>query len=183
MANTKNMDIENVNIGDIDTKLEDLMTPYHEIMQVNGNALYLGNQSAVGAPADAWNYSNDDIKLIGDLLKELGIKTIVCCADGICKFPGEFVYYQIPARDTPKFDYFAYFDIAADSIHAGLQRGSVIVHCNAGVSRSTTALIAYLIKYHKMSLYTAVHNIRTIRSCIDISNFYDQLETYVSVQL
>ena len=162
-------------------QLEDLLTPYHEIIQIESNKIYLGNQTAVGAPPDIWNYNEENIEEISNLLKRLNIKTIICCADNICKFPNDFTYYQIPARDTPKFNYNDYFDIVADNINNSLKNGNVIIHCNAGVSRSATALIAYLIKYQNMNLDDAINHVKSKRSCIDITNFYDQLKKFKDI--
>ena len=36
-------------------------------------------------------------------------------------------------------------------IENGLKQGNVLVHCAAGVSRSASAIIAYLMKYKKIS--------------------------------
>lgn len=166
------------NIENIDQELNDLMTPFHEIIEVNGNIIYLANQSAVGAPPDIWNYTQEDIDAIKENLKLLNIATIICCADDICVFPNDFTYYQIPARDTPSFKYIEYFDLVAFYINESLQYGSVMIHCNAGVSRSASALIAYFIKYLNMSLHDAIRYVKSKRTCVNVNNFYEQLEIY-----
>lgn len=61
----------------------------------------------------------------------------------------------IPAEDTHDFKLNRHFDEAADFIHQHLQYGNVLVHCYAGVSRSASIVIAYLIKYHGLTLQNA----------------------------
>lgn len=47
----------------------------------------------------------------------------------------------------------AYFDMVADRIHQNRKNGErTLVHCVAGVSRSASLCIVYLIKYDNMTL-------------------------------
>ena len=41
---------------------------------------------------------------------------------------------------------FRFFAVSYDFIDEGLRNGNVLIHCYAGVSRSTTILAAYLMK-------------------------------------
>lgn len=57
-----------------------------------------------------------------------------------------------------------YLITAADFIHNKLNDGHVvIVHCWSGVSRSSTMIIAYLIKYKKMSFADAMQHVADCR--------------------
>lgn len=47
-----------------------------------------------------------------------------------------------------------------------MKKGRVLIHCNAGVSRSASVTIAYLIKYHKMSYNDAYDHVKMLRPCI-----------------
>lgn len=56
---------------------------------------------------------------------------------------------------------------------------NVFVHCSAGVSRSVSIIIAYLIKEKKMTYDTALHCIRMIRPIANPnSGFVSQLKAY-----
>jgi protein tyrosine phosphatase len=53
------------------------------------------------------------------------------------------------------------------SIHESIMNGKrVCVHCKAGVSRSATVVIAYLMKYEKMDWHEAVQRVRELRPII-----------------
>ncbi|CAK84805.1 unnamed protein product (macronuclear) [Paramecium tetraurelia] len=52
------------------------------------------------------------------------------------------------------------FDEVADFIHNHLKNGNVLVHCYAGISRSASLLIAYLIKYHNYTTLTTINFIK-----------------------
>ena len=57
------------------------------------------------------------------------------------------------------------FDGAAEQLHQWLSGGKrVLVHCVAGVSRSVTAVLWYLIRYQGMSWDDALHQIRIHRT-------------------
>ena len=61
----------------------------------------------------------------------------------------KFIYRRIPVYDTPTIasDLKEAADEICSFIAKGLLRGSVLVHCQKGVSRSTTAVLMYLMRY------------------------------------
>jgi len=63
-------------------------------------------------------------------------------------FTDKFVYKIIPVMDVPSTNILSYFDNASQFIDSVLKTsfGKILVHCYAGVSRSATIVIAYLIK-------------------------------------
>ncbi|CAG9323586.1 unnamed protein product [Blepharisma stoltei] len=71
-------------------------------------------------------------------------------------FPTRFVYKQFPILDSPSFDILKYFDEAAEFIEDAINSGGrVMVHCLLGVSRSTSLVIAYIMKQRRWSLRKA----------------------------
>ncbi|XP_059144103.1 dual specificity protein phosphatase 14-like isoform X2 [Physella acuta] len=74
---------------------------------------------------------------------------------------------QIHIEDTPTARLGLYFDRCADKIHQVEKKGGkTLVHCVAGVSRSASLCIAYLMKYHSMSLEQAYRHVKRRRSVI-----------------
>lgn len=52
-----------------------------------------------------------------------------------------------------------------ERIRDGLYLGNVLVHCHAGVSRSATVVVCYLMQHANMSPTEAVATVRRSRSC------------------
>lgn len=68
---------------------------------------------------------------------------------------------KIPIDDSPYANIAYYFERTIDKIDEMLRRGNkVLVHCVAGVSRSTTIIIAFLMKYRQMSLRRAFEHVK-----------------------
>uniref|UniRef100_A0A1Q3FYQ7 Putative dual specificity phosphatase n=1 Tax=Culex tarsalis TaxID=7177 RepID=A0A1Q3FYQ7_CULTA len=74
-------------------------------------------------------------------------------------------YMRIPVKDNREADLDRYFNEVADRIEQESQRtdGVTLVHCVAGVSRSASLCLAYLIKYHRMSLKDAYNHVKARR--------------------
>ena len=95
-------------------------------------------------------------------LKQAGVTHIVSLRDNPEQLhPGVFVYLLVDAEDTPSYNLSVHFEQCIggwdrsdqsavslsplDFIHAALlQEGAVMIHCMAGISRSTTVTCAYL---------------------------------------
>jgi len=85
--------------------------------------------------------------------------------------------YQLCRNDTDASDITPYLNDAVDFIQEGRSLGhSVLVHCQQGVSRSASLVIAYLIKYENMPLAKAYAALRKERKQVKPkSNFLSQL--------
>mmetsp|Transcript_24879 Transcript_24879/g.4117 ORF Transcript_24879/g.4117 Transcript_24879/m.4117 type:complete len:122 (+) Transcript_24879:118-483(+) len=72
------------------------------------------------------------------------------------KFPDHFTYKVISVADDPATRLSNYFKECVDWINEVINSGGVVfVHCFAGISRSSTITIAYLMRYHNMELREA----------------------------
>jgi len=82
--------------------------------------------------------------------------------------------------DTPYAIINVYFDRIADKIAEHVNRGGkCMIHCVLGVSRSTTLLLAYLMKHKSMNLRHAHEYVLARRSCIRPNpGFWRQLVDY-----
>ena len=70
----------------------------------------------------------------------------------------------------------------ADTINDALQRGKrVLVHCAAGMERSPTAVIFYLMKYKKMKLDVAYSLVKSVHpEMYDRRNWLSNAEIQLS---
>jgi protein-tyrosine phosphatase len=72
-------------------------------------------------------------------------------------FPQDFLYMNVSIEDSNSADIGAHLDPSVDFIHAAVKsKGRVFVHCVAGVSRSSTLVVAYLVARCRYRLDTAL---------------------------
>lgn len=88
--------------------------------------------------------------------------------------------YRIPVSDDNKEELSPYFDEVGAKLDEVAKRDQVaICHCMAGVSRSATLVLAYLIKYGGLSLESAYQELRSRRFVARPNlNFLRQLSNY-----
>ncbi|KIM36508.1 hypothetical protein M413DRAFT_449062 [Hebeloma cylindrosporum] len=78
-----------------------------------------------------------------------------------------FNLYKIEIMDEKTVDIRPYLEGASSHIERALRAGrNVLVHCQQGVSRSASIVIAYLIRYHNMSYESASSLVRHKRACV-----------------
>ena len=74
-----------------------------------------------------------------DLLRELGISVVVAAMRQRYSAADLIELHRVPIDDDARTNVMAHFPRVNDIIHEALAAGkSVLVHCQAGVSRSTT---------------------------------------------
>ncbi|KAJ0980964.1 hypothetical protein J5N97_009219 [Dioscorea zingiberensis] len=127
--------------------------------------------------------SNSLRKLEGDKdgLKTLNITHILSVMRSLNPtFPDEFICKTIDVLDSPDTNLAQYFDECFEFIEkARRSGGGVLVHCFAGISRSATIVLAYLMKKHRMSLSQALKFVRSKRPRISPNQgFRKQLEMF-----
>mmetsp|Transcript_12475 Transcript_12475/g.18618 ORF Transcript_12475/g.18618 Transcript_12475/m.18618 type:complete len:222 (-) Transcript_12475:19-684(-) len=116
------------------------------------------------------NVARDKEKLLS-----LGVTHVVNCTvvrnEGGCHnyFENEpqFRYLRCPVQDSDAASLKKYFGDTCKFIEGArkLEHG-VLVHCQQGVSRSSTITIAYLMKSQKMSLIDAYNHVKTRRPVV-----------------
>jgi hypothetical protein len=95
------------------------------------------------------------------------------------KSSGTFVYRRISVYDDSTSDLLCYADQIVTFIASALFHGSVLVHCQRGVSRSATAVGFYLMRKLGMSLDQAMSLMKEKRPKVEpIPAFVRQLEKY-----
>ena len=92
-----------------------------------------------------------------DELESLGISHVICVNEQANDFPGRFIYYNISTlEDQEDHDASRYFEEVISFTNQALaQGGAVCFHCAAGISRSSTMVIAYLMTAMQMCLINA----------------------------
>nr|XP_032803566.1 dual specificity protein phosphatase 10 [Petromyzon marinus] len=90
---------------------------------------------------------------------------------------GALRYKRLPATDSCKQNLRQYFEEAFEFIEEAYQSGKgLLIHCQAGVSRSATIVIAYLMKHTRMTMTDAYKFVKGKRPIISPNlNFMGQL--------
>lgn len=117
---------------------------------------------------------NDHLYLSGaGVLKPEKIrqKKITCIVNATVEEPNVYLagvdYLKIRVDDSPLAHLDTYFDLVADKIRANKDRGGkTLVHCVAGVSRSATLCIVYLMKHQGLTLRQAYYHVKSVRPII-----------------
>ncbi|GJQ86525.1 hypothetical protein Trydic_g10425 [Trypoxylus dichotomus] len=116
-------------------------------------------------------------------LESFGITCVINTAAELPQAPFSdppISYFRIPFTDNGASDIFSCLDSTSYLIHKNISMGRrVLVHCVAGVSRSATFCIAYLMKYHRMTLLEAYNHVKLKRPMIRPNcGFFRQLIEY-----
>lgn len=131
--------------------------------------LYLGNLTAA-----------TDVKWLKDT-KITHILTVDSCPlpRTIQLLPDLTVKY-IQLTDMPREDFLPYFDECHNFIDQALtSNGKILVHCYFGVSRSSTLVIAYMMKKHEMTFDAAHDFVKSKRRFVSPNaGFVAQLKLY-----
>jgi serine/threonine/tyrosine-interacting protein len=94
--------------------------------------------------------------------------------------PGIFVHKIIPISDSPLQNLIQWFPACVEFIQkAREQKGTVLVHCNGGISRAPAVVVAYLMESQGWEYSRAYSWVQNIRFCINPNTgFKNQLQEY-----
>lgn len=138
---------------------------YPEIDKIEDN-IYLGNK---------------DTALDDNLLTKFGINTIFVIGIGLKqKFPDKYKYYKYEVSDCLSENIKIHFKSFCEQMDFEIKSGkNVYIHCSAGVSRSATMVICYLMYKNKITLEESFKLVESKRNIIcPNSSFIKQLKEF-----
>jgi protein-tyrosine phosphatase len=108
------------------------------------------------------------------------IKTVITAATGLkVTYPKDIEHRIFHLYDCETEKISRFFDEAFTIISEGLEKGNVYVHCFAGISRSSTIVISYLMKKYGWSLAEAYSLTKKKRKYVDPNpGFMRELRRY-----
>lgn len=94
-------------------------------------------------------------------------------------------YLCVMASDTPDQNLSQYFSVCNDFIHAArLREGNVLIHCLAGMSRSVTVAVAYIMTATHLNWKEALKVVRAGRAVANPNTgFQNQLQEFEQFKL
>ncbi|MCI4377149.1 hypothetical protein PGIGA_G00200230 [Pangasianodon gigas] len=125
--------------------------------------------------------SSQDAASDAETLRKFKVTHVLNVACGVENaFPEHFIYQTVPMMDLPETELTSYLPQCFEFIdEARKQDGVVLLHCNAGVSRSASVAIAYLMAKEKIPFEDAFNRVRSARPSIrPNAGFLVQLKEY-----
>ncbi|XP_018010812.1 dual specificity protein phosphatase 22 [Hyalella azteca] len=120
-------------------------------------------------------------------LKEHGITHILAIHDNARKLPcnNDKEHLCILASDSPGQSLMQFFPVCNDFIHtARLKGGSVLIHCLAGMSRSVTVAVIYVMSVTSLNWRDALNAVRGARNVANPNvGFLKQLSEFDAERL
>jgi hypothetical protein len=152
-----------VHVGHVEPTLADSA---HCVWEEGNAKVYLGPARAAGLKAR-------------ESLLQAGVGAIINCTRGVpCHHREDRIRYcRVPIYDNAGADILVYLTGATTFLDFNLRQGfSVLVHCEMGISRSATVVLAYLMRYHNMTRDQSYTIIKQRRPKIDPNEgFWQQL--------
>ena len=115
-------------------------------------------------------------------IRRLRINYILNCASDIKinNLPTDVKYCHLDMIDSPQLNIFQYFGKAFAFIESARKNNcNILIHCKLGISRSTSILIAYMIKHYGYSVKKSLDFIKSKRKQVNPNNgFINQLYSF-----
>ncbi|XP_026316845.1 dual specificity protein phosphatase 22-A-like isoform X2 [Hyposmocoma kahamanoa] len=118
-------------------------------------------------------------------LEKYKITHILSIHDAARRLHSDKHYLCIMASDSPDQNLTQYFSLCNDFIHAArLRDGNVLIHCLAGMSRSVTVAVAYIMSVTSLSWREALKVVRAGRAVANPNfGFQRQLQDFETYKL
>lgn len=120
--------------------------------------------------------------ITADRLKHLGITLVVSliAEHSLMRLPSTVQRLQVNIEDTENVNIRRHFDKVLERMNLEERRqGRILVHCVAGISRSSTIVLAYLMRHHNMRLREAYELVHVQRPYVQPNlGFWRQLIDY-----
>mmetsp|Transcript_22671 Transcript_22671/g.27774 ORF Transcript_22671/g.27774 Transcript_22671/m.27774 type:complete len:185 (-) Transcript_22671:725-1279(-) len=142
------------------------LAPDEELAQIRDN-LFVGSASGAGNIKEIEKYEITHVlNLAGGYIGDA--------------FPEKLTYLTIDMLDLPDFDLLKCLDDCISFIAKATEgKNRCLVHCNAGVSRSTSAVIAYLMSTEALSYDQAYSQVKEKRQATRPNDgFTEQLKLF-----
>jgi len=144
-----------------------LFSPGEKVLEEGENSLYLGSLA---------------FTLDNDKLKKKNIKMVISVTYHPVVIDADSIKHKTIKTGDQVGSLIGHFENACGWIAEGLKKGSVLVHCDQGSSRSPSVVLAYMMKTQKKSLEQAFVELESIRYCIDPSiKFGEELEKWQNI--
>ncbi|CAF0948968.1 unnamed protein product [Didymodactylos carnosus] len=134
--------------------------------QLVAPSLYISNKFGCYNENKLIKYNITHILIAGSLLTK--------------RFPSRYRYHQLNLRDIPSENIGQYFAECVDFIEQAIEsKGTVVVHCSAGMSRSAAIVVAYMMHAKKLTFDQAYSKLKEVRPCVGINDgFQKQLRAW-----
>ncbi|XP_017863071.1 PREDICTED: uncharacterized protein LOC108613836 isoform X2 [Drosophila arizonae] len=118
-------------------------------------------------------------------LEKFKITHIIAIHDSPRRLLPDKHYLCVMASDTPDQNLSQYFSVCNDFIHAArLREGNVLIHCLAGMSRSVTVAVAYIMTATHLNWKEALKVVRAGRAVANPNTgFQNQLQEFEQFKL
>ena len=119
-----------------------------------------------------------------DELSSYNVTGIInCCPqvhDNAFEDDGSIEYCSVSVNDIESANILQWLNPAGNFMHKHISNGGTcLVHCQMGVSRSSSVVIAYLMRYQNMNLHDAYTLTKMKRPIVDPNGgFWEQLQQY-----
>lgn len=125
--------------------------------------------------------SDESVASYMTLLTQLNIRRVISILDeeDMPRYPRSIQHLCIALSDYPSSRIRQYFRKAYSFIREAPRGENVLIHCLAGISRSATLVIAYLMQAYQFGWHKAAIYLRSCRDVIDPNpGFRKQLQNF-----